>query len=236
MVADALVYHPSVAHYLRFVATTLGRDKVLRTIQYFARFYSWYLFRTNNPTSAIAPWDALKKQFGLTRKILRAGKFVEHLKAASVAFDNKSASTDPVLKNLTVGRQLGYAGYLTLDSITLVDALGFKKFDSAKKLQEYSYRAWLSGLVCSVVAGVYTLYRLQEREKTIDRKEGEGVVEAKKIERERVAARIQLVSDLCDLSVPLSALGYVKLDDGLVGIAGTISSLIGVWSAWKKTA
>lgn len=53
---------------------------------------------------------------------------------------------------------------------------------------------------------------------------------------ERVAARIQLVSDLCDLSIPLSTLGYVKLDDGLVGIAGTISSLIGVWSAWKKTA
>uniref|UniRef100_A0A093W2U6 Peroxisomal membrane protein PMP27 n=1 Tax=Talaromyces marneffei PM1 TaxID=1077442 RepID=A0A093W2U6_TALMA len=220
MVADALVYHPSVAHYLRFVATTLGRDKALRTIQYFARFYSWYLFRTNNPTSAIAPWDALKKQFGVTRKILRFGKFVEHIKAASVAFDNK-APADAVLKNLTVGRQLGYAGYLMLDSITLVDVLGFKKFDSAKKLTEYSYRAWLSGL---------------EREKTVDRKEGEGVVEAKKIERERVAARIQLVSDLCDLSVPLSMLGYAKLDDGLVGIAGTISSLIGVWSAWKKTA
>jgi hypothetical protein len=113
---------------------------------------------------------------------LRFGKFVEHIKAASVAFDNK-VPADAVLKNLTVGRQLGYAGYLTLDSITLVDVLGFKKFDSAKKLQEYSYRAWLSGLVCSVVAGVYTLYRLQEREKAVDRKEGEGVVEAKKIER-----------------------------------------------------
>lgn len=197
---------------------------------------------------------------------------MEHIKAASIAFDNK-VPTDPVLKNLTVGRQLGYAGYLSLDSITLVDALGFKKLDSAKKLQEYAYRAWMSGLVCSVVAGVYTLYRLQERQKTVDRKEGEGVVEAKKIERydfllfffwisvfkscpclailpfqrlfvahanlryrERIAARIQLVSDLCDLTVPLSALGYVKLDDGLVGIAGTISSLIGVWSAWKKTA
>ncbi|OKL56185.1 hypothetical protein UA08_08443 [Talaromyces atroroseus] len=236
MVADALVYHPSVAHYLRFVATTVGRDKVLRTIQYFARFYAWYLFRTNKPQSAIAPWDLLKKHFSLTRKILRAGKFAEHIKAASVAYDNKSASADPVLKNLTVGRQLGYAGYLTLDSITLVDTLGFQKFESAKKLQEYSTRAWLSGLVCSVAAGVYTLYRLQEREKGIDRKEGEGVVEAKKIERERVAARIQLVSDLCDLTIPVSTLGYVKLDDGLVGIAGTVSSLIGVWSSWKKTA
>lgn len=89
-----------------------------------------------------------------------------------------------MLRNLAVGRQLGYAGYLSLDAITLFDALGFKKFDSAKKLQEYAYRAWLSGLVCSAVAGVYTLYRLQEREKAVNRKEGEGVVEAKKIERQ----------------------------------------------------
>jgi peroxin-11B len=154
----------------------------LRTLQYFARFYSWYLYRTNNPTSAIAPWEAIKKQFGLTRKILRAGKFVEHVKAAAIAFDNKTP-VDPVLKNLAVGRQLGYAGYLSLDTITLIDALGFRKFEGAKKLQQHAYRAWLSGLLCSFLAGVYTLYRLQEKEKTINRKEGEGVVEAKKIER-----------------------------------------------------
>lgn len=54
--------------------------------------------------------------------------------------------------------------------------------------------------------------------------------------RERAAARIQLVSDLCDLAAPASALSILNLDDGLVGIAGTISSLIGVWSQWRKTA
>lgn len=54
--------------------------------------------------------------------------------------------------------------------------------------------------------------------------------------RERAAARIQLISDLCDLTVPVSALGLAQLDDGLVGLAGTVSSLIGVWSQWRKTA
>jgi len=47
MVADALIYHPTVAHYLRYMATTLGRDKLMRVLQYFARFYAWYLLRTN---------------------------------------------------------------------------------------------------------------------------------------------------------------------------------------------
>jgi hypothetical protein len=54
--------------------------------------------------------------------------------------------------------------------------------------------------------------------------------------RERAAARIQLISDLCDLTVPASALGFAALDDGLVGLAGTVSSLIGIWSQWRKTA
>ncbi|CAI7629277.1 unnamed protein product [Penicillium palitans] len=235
MVANTLIYHPALAHWLRFVATTVGRDKLLRTIQYFSRLYAWYLYRTNKPQSAIDPYNAVKKQFGTTRKIMRIGKFLEHLKAAAVAFDNKSP-VDPVLRYLAIGRQLGYAGYLTLDAITVIDVIGIRKLSSAKRLQESAYRSWAAGLIFSTVAGVYTLVRLQEKEKTIDRKEGEGVVEAKKIEKERSAARIQLISDVCDLAAPLTAVGVLNLDDGLVGITGTVSSLIGVWSQWRKTA
>jgi len=47
---------------------------------------------------------------------------------------------------------------------------------------------------------------------------------------------MQLTSDLCDLTVPLSALAWVNFDDGVVGLAGTVSSLIGVYNQWKKTA
>jgi peroxin-11B len=211
------------------------------------------LYRTNKPQSAIDPYNAVKKQFGTTRKIMRIGKFIEHLKAAAIAFDNKSP-VDPVLRYLAVGRQLGYAGYLTLDAVTVIDAIGVRKLASVKRLQESAYRSWAAGLIFSTVAGIYTLVRLQEKEKTIDRKEGEGVVEAKKIEkyvdvviavnvrnansflRERSAARIQLLSDVCDLAAPLSAVGILNLDDGIVGISGTVSSLIGVWSQWRKTA
>lgn len=44
------------------------------------------------------------------------------------------------------------------------------------------------------------------------------------------------MSDLCDLTIPASALGWVGLDDGLVGLAGTLGSLIGIYGQWKKTA
>jgi peroxin-11B len=160
MVADAVIYHPSVAHYLKFAATTVGRDKLLRTIQYFARFYAWYLLRTNALSSAIAPWDALKKQLGLTRKLMRVGKNIEHLKAASQAAD-QARGADPVLRYTAVGRQLGYAGYLTLDSATVLDATGVRKWSRAKDVQREAFRFWAMGLACGVVAQVYTLYRIR---------------------------------------------------------------------------
>ncbi|KAI2472843.1 peroxisomal biogenesis factor 11 [Annulohypoxylon bovei var. microspora] len=236
MVADAVVYHPTVAHYLKFVATTVGRDKLLRTLQYFSRFYAWYLFRTNGTRAEVAPYEAVKKQLGLARKLLRVGKNVEHLKAAASAADSKAAVPDAVLRYAAVGRQLGYAGYLTFDAATVLDSLGVRKWEGAKRAQREAYRFWAMGLLCSVVAQAYTLYRLREREAKVDKKEGEGVVESKRIVLERAASQLQLLSDLCDLTVPSAALGWVGFDDGFVGLAGTVSSLIGVYAQWKKTA
>lgn len=185
MVADALVYHPAVTHYLRYVATTVGRDKVLRTIQYFSRFYAWYLYRTNNPQRLIEPWSKLKVQFSLTRKVLRVGKFVEHLRAASEIYDAsiKAGKGDKVTQYLQLLRQLGYGGYMFFDMLTVPDALGVKKFESAKRLQTSAYRFWFTGLMASAIAGIYTNYKLRERAGALDEKDAEGKVEGVKIQR-----------------------------------------------------
>lgn len=181
MVADAVIYHPTVAHAIKLNGTTVGRDKLLRTVQYFARFYAWYLFRTNGTPGEVAPWESLKKAMATARKVLRAGKNIEHLKAAAVAAD-ASATMDPVLRYTTIGKQLGYAGYLTLDMATVPEAVGFRApTTKTKTLQREAYRFWAMGLLCSVVAQAYTLWRLRQREKAVDRKEGEGAVEAKRI-------------------------------------------------------
>jgi peroxin-11B len=159
----------------------VGRDKTLRTIQYFSRFYAWYLYRTNHAKSAVEPWEGVKKSFGSARKILRLGKFVEHLKAAAAASDAKVM--DPVLRFCAVGRQLGYAMYLILDNTATVDSIGFKKFTHIKRIQREAYRAWFFGIVFNIVASVYTLARLRQKRALVDAKEAEGKVEEKKLEK-----------------------------------------------------
>lgn len=179
--ADALIYHPTVTHYLKYVSTTVGRDKLLRTLQYFSRFYAWYLFRTNAPPSSILPFNKLKSQLGLTRKLMRVGKNIEHFKAAAVAADAKGG--DEVVRFLAVGRQLGYAGYLTADALCVPDAMGVRPWAGAKRVGREAYRFWCAGLICSALSGVYALYRLGEREARVSKEDGEGVVESKRLQK-----------------------------------------------------
>ena len=151
----------------------------MRTIQYFSRFYAWYLYRTNNPERLIQPWATLKVQFALTRKTLRIGKFIEHIRAGSEIYDAavKSNNGDKVTQYLQILRQVGYAGYMFFDMLTVPDALGVKKYESAKRLQATAYRMWLLGLLSSASAGIYTHYNLQARVKATDEKDAEGKVE-----------------------------------------------------------
>lgn len=148
------------------------------------------------------------------------------------AMDNKSL--DPVLRYCAVGRQLGYFTYLTFDSLSFLDSSGIYKFAAGKKLAAEAYRAWFVGILFSIVGGTYTLYRLNERQRGIMKTVAEGKVEGERLVKERKTTVTQLISDVCDVAIPASALGYVQLDDGIVGMAGTISSLIGLQGVWKK--
>ena len=90
---------------------------------------------------------------------------------------------DPVLCYLTVVGHLGYGSYLALDTITLIDVIGVRKMNITKSLQRLAYRAWMAGLTCNAVASIYSLWKLQQREKTVNRKEGDGAIQARKINR-----------------------------------------------------
>jgi peroxin-11B len=152
----------------------------------------------NNPPTSVAPYAAIKTQFGLTRKIMRIGKFVEHFKAASELYDGSAKvganGGDQILQYLAIMKQLGYAFYMGLDMLTVLDAAGIKKSVAAKRLQVQAYKAWLVGLLASALSGIYSAYTLRRRAKAINEKDGEGKLEAKAIEKYRyqIFSRIAL--------------------------------------------
>ncbi len=112
---------------------------------------------------------------------MRVGKNIEHFKAAAIAANAKNL--DPVVKYCAVGRQLGYAGYLSFDAITYLDAAGIRKSPTTQRLQREAYRFWMIGLIFSTISGTYSLYQLRQQSLKIDKKDGEGVVASKTIEK-----------------------------------------------------
>ncbi|KAF7524911.1 hypothetical protein PCG10_005494 [Penicillium crustosum] len=65
--------------------------------------------------------------------------------------------------------------------MTVMDAIGVRKMAATKRMQKLAYRAWMAGLTCNALASIYSLWKLQQKGKTANRKEGKGAIEVRKI-------------------------------------------------------
>jgi peroxin-11B len=111
---------------------------------------------------------------------MRVGKNVEHFKAAGEGVDKRGV--DPITRYLSVGRQIGYGGYLTFDALTVLDAAGIYKYDAAKKFQRWAYKFWLAGIAFSIVSGIYSLNKMKEKTRRAEKAIVPSGTEVKKLE------------------------------------------------------
>ncbi|KAF8807526.1 peroxisomal biogenesis factor 11 [Phlegmacium glaucopus] len=240
-VASQFIFHPTISQGLKFGGTTLGRDKTYRAVQYFARFYAWYLLSKGDKTDAVR-WTALKSHLGTARKLMRLGKPVEHLQAALRA----TFSSGPITEIITtIARQIGYFGYLSTDAVIWANAIKFITLnpERAKKLTKISFRFWLAGIIFSLAHGVLKAARLtkeaKELQKTMVWGEKDLADEAARetrlsvIETARDNNRKQLVIDLLDVWIPATGAELLNINEGTLGILGLISSLLGAKSQWE---
>lgn len=228
MVADTLIYHPTLTKLIKFLDSSPKREKCFRLVAYLSRFLSYYLQRQGFSIEIVKKFQNLKQQVTMIRKGLRFLKPLSHLQAASKAYDNKLM--DCVLLASTVVRNLGYAGYLTLDSITWFKMLGFidnKKFPT---VATWASRFWALGLLAGLVNSVRT-YRINRAkldvadEKTDADALGDKIYQAKR----------KLVWDSLDLFICLNTLGYLHFTEGDIGAAGIITSVMGLKDLWAAT-
>ncbi|PKI82401.1 Peroxisomal membrane protein PMP27 [Malassezia vespertilionis] len=233
-----IVMHPYVSQLLKFWSTTVGRDKSARTVQYLSRFLAWYYMTVGAPKESVARFSSIKSNIGLSRKLFRIGKFLEHFQAALKA----TSISDAVVRFTAIGRQLGYAMYLILDALQWAHgakAVQFSK-ETYERISKNAARFWLTGLTFSLISGVYKSYNLAQRAKWCQRpratpeKEAERRVELHQIAADTKAVRLQMFQDCCDWVNPGTSTGWINANDGIIGIAGTISSSLGARSQWIK--
>ena len=131
-----------------------------------------------------------------------------------------------------------------MDNLTLIASLGFVKID----LQQWynrSSRLWLYCIVMGLVRDWHELQRLLDAQKSennchlnarssriSDEEERQRIVRniSSLLAREK-ALSIDTLRNFCDLWIPLSSLGYVKLSPRTISLLGTVSSICGIIQA-----
>ncbi|KAI0287005.1 peroxisomal biogenesis factor 11-domain-containing protein [Russula aff. rugulosa BPL654] len=210
-VASQVILHPTASSTLKILGTTVGRDKVYRATQYFARFLR-----------------------ALSRKLLRLGKPLEHLQAALRAAQSAGDLKEQLT---TIARQLAYFGYLGYDSVVWANAIKLitLKPETSQKVQKISNRFWLAGILFSLTHGILKVGRLNKETRKIRGPDEKNVGEenARKSQlRTLQTYSSTVIIDILDVWLPAANLGLANLNDGTLGIFGVISSVLALRTQW----
>lgn len=226
MVCDSIIYHPTFAKLIRFLDSTPKREKCFRVVVYLSRFLSYYLQRKGYSKELVQLFLNLKARVTLIRKGMRFLKPLNHLETAAKTYDNKLM--DPVLLQTTVIRNLCYAGYLTLDQLAffkLLSLVSTKRFPNAAT---WASRFWFLGLVAGIINSLRTLKIAYAKARTAEK-------DSKEIRDKIYSVKRKLVWDSLDMFIALNSLNYLHFSEGDVGMAGTITSLMGLKDLWAAT-
>ncbi|EIE84497.1 hypothetical protein RO3G_09207 [Rhizopus delemar RA 99-880] len=224
--------HENVDAFNRYLNTTVGREKLCRLVQYFARFYAYYLFRNGAPKDTIQRWIDLKSHLGNGRKFFRLLKPVEFAQVGVKSL----AIKDEILRYTAIAKQAGMFFYYLSEAFVL-----------------FGQRCWLGALIASLLSGLYKFRQLSIREHMLEKsrtalvnseekpeaKVTELKAQEKALAKDKHNTKYQFVQDAVDAIIPLAGLGLLKADEGIVGLAGPtvlytmimlLSNLIGNWA------
>jgi len=236
-----IVLHPFVSQNLKILSTTLGRDKVYRLVQNFARFLAWVLLLRGNKIEA-ARWNALKSHLALGRKLLRLAKPIEHLQAALRALQAPSENGESLLQ---VARQLCYFLYLSYDAFVWANTVKFFPLQpsTAARVNKAANRYWLAGILFSITHSLLKAGRLANeskalrapimREKSVG-DEAQRELQLNKVEAARAATRYQFAMDCIDVWLPAAGAELINASDGFLGVCGMITSYMSLRSQWSS--
>ncbi|KAI8973214.1 peroxisomal biogenesis factor 11 [Mycotypha africana] len=246
-----MLTHSHVDAFNRYLNTTVGREKLCRLVQYFARFYAFYLLRNGAPKETIQRWSDLKSHIANGRKFFRLLKPVEFAQAGVKSL----ALQDEVLRITAFAKQFGMCFYYLSEVFVLTSAINFYKPKNLQKIATIGQRCWWFAIAASLISGLYKLKQLSVRQHILDKsrkallnteeKSDAQIADLRAQEkilaticlclfRDKYNTKYAFVQDAVDIIIPSSNLGYLKADDGIVGLAGIITSLMAMNSQWKK--
>jgi len=231
---------PQVLTFLKWQEATTGRDKVLRLIAYFSK-YAIYMMKQHD----ISPdWQKRlasgASSIGTTRKAIRFFRALEYVQEFLKALNTK----DDVERYLSLFKSFWLTVWMACDHIQYLQKLGYLKLVDLKRIDEYHSKGWFFGLLAGLLIAAYKFKAAVDENKAARAGLNQALSDPAKIgaankalkagEEKRNKQIMALVKNGTDIIIPAARLGWLPVSDGTVGLAGTVTSIIGIIDSWPK--
>ncbi|KAI7831937.1 peroxisomal biogenesis factor 11 [Kickxella alabastrina] len=215
-----------------------GRDKACRFGQYFSRLLVYLISQrmsARGKTPASIEWMATfaKTQAAMatTRKMMRSGKFIDFLQLFMRSLKNKGE--DELVHLLGLFHKASMFVFMAADTLGLMGStLTLVRLRDPANVTRVGQRGWLLAIVCQLISAAYQLHNISVREADL-RRVRMHVEKAADVMGDRECA---LVASALDLVIPAKGLGLLNINEGLVALAGTVTSLMGIQDVVSKVS
>ncbi|XP_050442460.1 peroxisomal membrane protein 11B isoform X2 [Adelges cooleyi] len=212
----------------------------LRFLQYGSKTAWHYMEKKDINIDTIYKMKQLEQSLAAFRKLLRFGRFIDSLHTALRTVNH----SDKTIRFCVTFSKIAHSLYLLCDHYLWLGKQNFIQVN-ATKWSQVANKYWLLSIVLNLVRDVVELNRLLKavlKKKilnTLSRKVAPRDVftgEAIQFVRDHKDLLIDTVKNGCDLMLPLTNLGIVRLSPGIIGVAGMVSSTLSLYTLIDRRA
>lgn len=220
---------------------TIGRDKLARLIQYLSRAIWHYMQQRNYNKKSIETLKSLEYTFGTFRKLLRLGRCIDVLYSALSTLHY----AEPVVRFTSTLSRITNALYLLCDHVLWAARAGVADINT-DRWGTTANRYWLFSIYCNLIRDIYEIIRIISLRNNRANNSKYGLkklcdnsgyacsiyrsinMSIFKIIIEHKDVALDTLKNSCDVLIPLTTLGFIKLSPGTIGVLGTISSIASI--------
>lgn len=207
---------------IKFLGQTDGRDKLVKGIQNYCRFMTWY---AKDETKA-KEWKKVQSSLSEFRSIIKFGKWLKsYQEGQEILAQDRLTLVDLI----DLGAKLGDIGYKIGDNLEYLSKYKFLPFEP-EKLERISKTFQFCAYLSDVIVGLYALSNLKQ-------KKGES---EKQFARRQAMATVGFIGDFADFCriapgfFAMYKIAGVKDHKGWAGACGVLVGVLGSYKVWSK--
>jgi len=194
--------------------------------------------------TGIAQLQRLSSSLSAARKLFRFGKFAENFRKSYDILKKLGSPADLTLTQaVSLLKQVTTGVYLVFDSLQWIHDSGVRKSPQAiQMIKDRRQGFYALSIFFTFLEG---LLKLRKNQRALAKEQGVAMgldkatgdkarTELGRLEKEQSDIVLEMTKNALDLPIPLGALKYLTLSDGVVGALGTVTSTIAVRLAWAS--